>query len=66
MTTPRLLLGIEGDPLINGRAVTLLARRAHQTDRQHLRLSRPGIDHCNRARRAPGEVTAAIEARAGS
>ena len=59
MTTPRLLLGIEGDPLINPRAVALMARRAAGADRHQVRAA--NVDHFSWARRAVAEVATPID-----
>lgn len=62
MTTPRLLLSIEGDHLINPRAVALLARRAAGAEREVVRAT-PGVrvDHFSWARRAIADVSAPID-----
>jgi predicted alpha/beta hydrolase len=59
MTTPRLLLGIEGDHLVNSRAVALLARRAAGAEREHVHAA--DVDHFSWARRAVTEVAAPID-----
>ena len=59
LSTPRLMLGIEGDHLINARAVALLAKRAAKAERLQVRTDR--VDHFSWARRAPAEVAAPID-----
>jgi len=61
LSTPRLMLGIEGDDLINPRAVALLAKRAANAARLQVRVAGDvGVDHFSWARRAPAEVAAPI------
>ncbi|GAA3600591.1 hypothetical protein GCM10022223_15270 [Kineosporia mesophila] len=62
MSTPRLMLGIDGDPLINPRAVALLARRAGGAERRQIRVDHPGDDHFRWVRHTPGPVIAGIDA----
>lgn len=59
-TTPTLMLGIDGDHLINPRAVALLAKRAGRADRMQVRTA-GDVDHFSWARRAPADVTAPID-----
>ncbi|WP_033337441.1 alpha/beta fold hydrolase [Catenuloplanes japonicus] len=62
LTTPRLMLGIEGDDLINPRAVALLARRAAGADRAHVApAGGPRMNHFSWARHAPAEVAGSID-----
>jgi len=61
LTTPRLMLGIDGDDLINPRAVALLAKRAAAADRLQVRTAGAGVDHFSWARRAPADVIAPID-----
>jgi predicted alpha/beta hydrolase len=62
MTTPRLLLGIDGDHLVNARAVALLARRAAGADRMQVRPAHDlRVDHFSWARRAAADVAAPID-----
>ncbi|MCA2218159.1 alpha/beta fold hydrolase [Jidongwangia harbinensis] len=61
MTTPRLLLGIDGDHLINPRAVALLARRAARAERRQVRVPGVPVDHFSWARRAAADVAAPID-----
>ncbi|GAB2605747.1 hypothetical protein Aab01nite_00470 [Paractinoplanes abujensis] len=62
LKTPRLMLDIEGDDLINPRAVALLAKRAAQAERMRIR-SADGVrvNHFTWARRMPAEVTTPID-----
>ncbi len=62
LSTPRLMLGIEGDNLINPRAVALLAKRAANATRLQIRVSDGvRVDHFSWARRAPADVVATID-----
>ena len=62
LSTPRLMLGIEGDNLINPRAVALLAKRAANAARLQVRMSDGvRVDHFSWARRAPAHVAAPID-----
>ncbi|GID27635.1 alpha/beta fold hydrolase [Paractinoplanes brasiliensis] len=62
LTTPRLMLDIEGDDLINPRAVALLAKRAAKAERMRVRTTDGvRVDHFTWARRMPAEVTAPID-----
>jgi len=61
LSTPRLMLGIDGDDLINPRAVALLARRAANAARLQVRVADDvRVDHFSWARRAPADVAAPI------
>lgn len=61
LSTPRLMLGIDGDDLINPRAVALLARRAANAARLQVRVADGvRVDHFSWARRAPADVAAPI------
>ncbi|MET0494675.1 MAG: alpha/beta fold hydrolase [Actinoplanes sp.] len=61
LSTPRLMLGIDGDDLINPRAVALLARRAANAVRLQVRVADDvRVDHFSWARRAPADVAAPI------
>ena len=61
LTMPRLMLGIDGDDLINPRAVALLAKRAANAERMQVRVAGDvRVDHFSWARRAPAEVSAPI------
>ncbi len=61
LRTPRLMLGIDGDHLINPRAVALLAKRAANAARVQVRTAGDvRVDHFSWARRAPAEVAAPI------
>nr|WP_221373821.1 hypothetical protein [Actinoplanes polyasparticus] len=62
LRTPRLMLGIDGDNLINPRAVALLAKRAANAARLQVRVAgNAPVDHFSWARRAPAEVAAPID-----
>jgi predicted alpha/beta hydrolase len=61
LSTPRLMLGIDGDRLINPRAVALLAGRAAGAARLQIRVAGDvRVDHFSWARRAPADVAAPI------
>ncbi|MBM2614323.1 alpha/beta fold hydrolase [Actinoplanes sp. LDG1-06] len=62
LKTPRLMLDIEGDDLINPRAVALLAKRAAKAERMRVN-SADGVrvNHFTWARRMPAEVAAPID-----
>ncbi len=61
LSTPRLMLGIDGDHLINPRAVALLAKRAAGAARLQVRADDDvRVDHFSWARRAPATVAAPI------
>lgn len=60
LDTPRLMLGIDGDDLINPRAVALLAKRAANASRLQVRMT-DEVNHFSWARRAPAEVAAPID-----
>ncbi len=61
LTMPRLMLGIDGDDLINPRAVALLAKRAANAERMQVRVADDvRVNHFSWARRAPAEVAAPI------
>ncbi|WP_250038272.1 alpha/beta fold hydrolase [Paractinoplanes maris] len=59
LSTPRLMLGIDGDDLINPRAVALLAKRAADAARLQVRVS-GDVNHFSWARRAPADVARPI------
>ncbi|MGX6601358.1 alpha/beta fold hydrolase [Micromonosporaceae bacterium Da 78-11] len=62
LRTPRLMLGIDGDDLINPRAVALLARRAADAVRLQVRVAAgERVDHFSWARRAPADVVQPID-----
>jgi predicted alpha/beta hydrolase len=62
LTTPRLMLDIEGDDLINPRAVALLAKRAAKAERMQVRAAGGvRVNHFTWARRMPAEVAAPID-----
>jgi predicted alpha/beta hydrolase len=62
LTTPRLMLGIEGDHLINPRAVALLARRASRAERLQVRPDGARtVNHFSWARHTPAAVAGAID-----
>jgi predicted alpha/beta hydrolase len=62
LSTPRLMLGIDGDDLINPRAVALLAKRAANAARMQIRVAADvRVDHFTWARHAPADVALPID-----
>ena len=62
LRTPRLMVDIEGDHLLNPRAVALLARRAARAELVQVPADpEVRVDHFSWARRLPAAVTAPID-----